>query len=85
MDDGTTEWVEVCFCITRLEEERPYWEAYFELLDVTDATGRATCKHETGREAWACTDCTCVRTLERSLEQHGTPFLAQLRTSSRSD
>jgi hypothetical protein len=29
-DDGTTRWVEVCFCGTPLDEERPYWEQYFE-------------------------------------------------------
>ena len=78
MPDGTTEWVEVCFCATPLEEERPYWEAFFELLTITDATDRATCKHETGREPWACTDCTCTRKLERTLERQGEPFLGWL-------
>lgn len=26
----TVQWVETCFCSTPLEEERPYWEEYFE-------------------------------------------------------
>jgi hypothetical protein len=29
-DDGTARWVEVCFCTAPLDEERPYWEQYFE-------------------------------------------------------
>ena len=29
--DGTVKWVETCFCATPLDEERPYWEAYFDL------------------------------------------------------
>jgi hypothetical protein len=78
MPDGTTHWVEVCFCATPLEEERPYWEAYFELLEITDATDRSACKHESGREPWACVDCHCARKLERALGRQGTPFLGSL-------
>ena len=37
--DGTVKWVEVCFCATPLDEERPYWERYFELTKVQDAHG----------------------------------------------
>ena len=40
--NGSLRWVEVCFCSTPLEEERPYWEEYFELLRVQDAHGRRT-------------------------------------------
>ena len=29
--NGTAHWVETCFCQTPLQEERPYWEKYFEL------------------------------------------------------
>lgn len=78
MPDGTTEWVEVCYCAIPLEEERPYWETYFDLLEITDASERAACKHETGREPWACTACNCAAKLERALKQQGRPFLAQL-------
>jgi len=35
--DGTTRWVEVCYCPTPLQEEREYWEQYFELTRVQDA------------------------------------------------
>ena len=27
-EDGVCAWVEVCFCATPLQEERPYWEEY---------------------------------------------------------
>ena len=30
--DGAATWVETCFCDPPLEEERPYWEEYFELI-----------------------------------------------------
>lgn len=30
LEDGTVCWVEICFCATPLNEERPYWEKYFE-------------------------------------------------------
>jgi hypothetical protein len=32
--DGTVKWVEVCYCATPLQEERPYWEEYFDLVKV---------------------------------------------------
>ena len=74
MPDGTVKWVETCFCRTPLEEERPYWEAYFDLLRVTDAHARSRCRHESGEESWACSTCDCTARLERVLEQTGTPF-----------
>jgi hypothetical protein len=33
--DETVRWVEVCYCPTPLQEERPYWEEYFELAKAT--------------------------------------------------
>ena len=39
--DGTARWVEVFYCPTPLQEERPYWEQYFELVKVQDAHDRA--------------------------------------------
>ena len=30
--DGSVKWMEVCYCTTPLDEERPYWQEYFELL-----------------------------------------------------
>jgi len=50
-------WVEVCYCPTPLEEERPYWEEFFELDKVQDAHDRRQCHDFNGREPWACGDC----------------------------
>ena len=78
-NDGVAHWVETCFCATPLEEERPYWEEYFELLSVKDAHSRKNCRHENGTELWACSDCDCTRRLEARLREKGTPFLRNLR------
>lgn len=80
--DGTAHWVEVCFCGTPLQEERPYWEEYFDLLSVQDAHARRNCRHENGAEPWACCDCDCTRKLEAKLQQTGTSFLEALRESA---
>jgi hypothetical protein len=77
--DGTAHWVETCFCATPLEEERPYWEKYFELLSVKDAHSRKNCRHENGTEYWACSNCDCTRRLEERLQQTGKPFLKTLK------
>ena len=74
LPDGRVKWVETCFCATALDEERPYWEAYFELLDVKDAHARSRCRHETGEQYWACSTCDCTVRLERALERQGRPF-----------
>src|SRR5688572_29675358 len=63
-EKGVVHWVETCFCATPLDEERPYWEKYFELLQVKDAHARRNCRDENGTEPWACTDCDCTRRLE---------------------
>src|SRR5260370_21507132 len=42
--DGSLRWVEVCFSDTPLDEERPYWENYFELVRVQDAHARPRCR-----------------------------------------
>jgi len=41
LPDGSVKWVETCFCSTPLDEERRYWECYFELLSVKDAHARS--------------------------------------------
>jgi hypothetical protein len=74
LDDGRVKWVETCFCATPLEEERPYWEAYFDLLSVKDAHARSRCRHENGTEPWACSDCDCTAKLEARLREQGAPF-----------
>lgn len=80
--DGTARWVEVCYCPTPLEEERPYWEEYFKLVKVQDAHRRANCRDENGTEPWACGDCDCTRRLEKRLAESGPHFLEQLRALS---
>ena len=74
LPDGRVRWVEVCFCSTPLAEERPYWEEYFELLQVKDAHARNRCRDANGGEAWACCDCDCTERLERWLSRQGQPF-----------
>jgi hypothetical protein len=72
--DGQVRWVETCFCATPLEEERPYWEAYFDLLNVKDAHARSKCRHENGTEYWACSSCDCTEKLEARLATQGERF-----------
>jgi hypothetical protein len=77
--DDTARWVEVCYCPTPLQEEREYWEQYFDLTQVQDAHDRSRCRDQNGTEAWACGDCDCTERLERKLEATGKPFLDALR------
>ena len=63
-NDGAVQWVEVCYCPTPLQEERPYWERYFDLLKVQDAHDRRRCRDENGTESWACDSCDCTVKLE---------------------
>src|SRR5580698_860434 len=76
--DGTARWVEVCYCPTPLQEERPYWEQYFELVKVQDAHDRAQCRDQNGSEPWACENCDSTERLERKLATIGDPFLETL-------
>jgi hypothetical protein len=82
-DDETVRWVEVCYCPTPLQEERPYWEEYFDLTRVQDAHDRRNCRDENGTEPWACGDCDCTARLEQKLTSTGTPFLVSLRAESK--
>jgi hypothetical protein len=75
--DGSVKWVETCFCATPLAEERPYWEAYFDLLSVKDAHARSRCRHESGEEYWACENCDCTAKLEQRLTSMGKVFRAR--------
>ena len=79
-EDGACTWVEVCFCATPLQEERPYWEEYFELVSIKDAHARKNCRDANGTEPWACCDCDCTRKLEERLQLVGDDFLNSLRT-----
>jgi hypothetical protein len=80
--DGTAHWVETCFCATPLQEERPYWEKYFDLLSVKDAHSRKNCRHENGTEPWACSNCDCTKRLEERLRETGESFLETLKKTS---
>jgi hypothetical protein len=73
--DETVRWVEVCYCPTPLQEERPYWEEYFELVKVQDAHDRRNCRDENGSEPWACGECDCTARLEERLKDTGKQFL----------
>jgi len=80
--DHSARWVEVCYCPTALQEERPYWEEYFELVKVQDAHDRRQCRDHNGSEPWACGDCDCTARLEEKLKTTGKPFLTLLRSST---
>jgi sugar phosphate isomerase/epimerase len=60
MEGGGVKWVEVCYCDDPLNEERPYWEEYFEIVSIKDAHNRANCRDLNGAEAWACGECDCT-------------------------
>jgi hypothetical protein len=72
--DGRVKWVETCFCATPLQEERPYWEEFFEFDSVKDAHARSRCRDESGTEPWACGNCDCTKRLEAWLCKQGTRF-----------
>ena len=77
--DGMAHWVETCFCTEPLQEERPYWEEYFELVSVKDAHNRRNCLDWNGTEAWACCNCDCTKRLEERLKAKGEGFLGKLK------
>lgn len=78
-EDGRVQWVEVCYCATPLEEEKAYWDQYFDLQKVQDAHARSRCRDENGTEPWSCGDCDCSARLEARLEQRGHSFLPALK------
>jgi hypothetical protein len=80
--DQTALWVEVCYCPAPLQEEKPYWEQYFDLTRVQDAHDRRKCRDENGTEPWACGDCDCTVRLEEKLRASGRSFLKELRTKA---
>ena len=82
LSDGLACWVEVCYCGTPLAEERPYWEEYFELVQVKNAHARDKCKDVNGQEYWACSSCDCTQRLEETMRSWGALFITELRTST---
>jgi hypothetical protein len=81
-EDGTVRWVEVCFCWTPLQEERAYWEEYFDLDRIQDAHDRRRCRDKNGTEPWACINCDCSAKLEKKLQSTGGGFLEMLRNAA---
>lgn len=79
--DGSIRWVEVCFCDIPLDEERPYWEEFFELVRVQDAHGRHLCRDLNGTEPWACSECDCTVRLEQRLAAGDRSFVEALRSA----
>jgi hypothetical protein len=79
VEQGKVKWVEVCFCAIPLEEERPYWETFFDLVRVQDAHSRMKCRDLNGAEPWACGECDCTNRLELKLAGQGESFLQELR------
>jgi hypothetical protein len=59
--DQTVRWVEICYCPTPLQEERPYWERYFDLAKVQDAHDRRKCRDENRSEPWGAAIATARR------------------------
>jgi hypothetical protein len=80
--DGSVRWVEICYCPVPLQEERPYWEEYFELTRIQDAHDRRKCRDADGSEPWACNECDCTKSLECKLAAKGESFLDHLRSVS---
>jgi hypothetical protein len=78
-ESGAVKWIEVCFCDVPLDEERPFWEEYFDLVRVQDAHHRDRCRDLNGSEAWACSDCDCTAKLERHLASQGKLFMDVLK------
>jgi hypothetical protein len=72
----------VCYCDVPLDEERPYWEEFFELVRVQDAHGRHRCRDLNGTEPWACCECDCTERLEARMSGWGEPFLDVLRRAA---
>lgn len=79
LQDGMVCWVEVCYCATPLEEEIPYWEEYFELVQIKNAHASDNCKDINGTEYWSCSTCDCTQRLEATMESWGDLFLTELR------
>jgi len=75
MADGTLCWVEVCFCATPLQEERPYWEEFVELLEIEHAVDSKECQDANGDERRACLQCVCTQGLEDEMLSWGKSFL----------
>ncbi len=77
LDDGTVCWIEICFCAVPLNEERPYWEEYFDIVSIQNAHDPKRCKDLSGKSKRACFECHCSRALEKEMLTWGTTFLKE--------
>lgn len=76
LEDGTVCWIEVCFCRTPLNEEKPCWEEYFENITVENARDPKFCQDANGELEWACLNCSCTKELEDKMLRWGKPFIS---------
>jgi hypothetical protein len=76
LDDGTVCWVEVCFCHSPLDEERPYWEKYFTDITIENARDPKYCQDANGERRRACLECSCTDALEEEMQSWGKPFIS---------
>jgi hypothetical protein len=76
LEDGTVCWIEICFCSTPLNEEKPYWEKYFENIKIENAQDPQYCQDSNGESKRACFDCSCTQELEEKMLTWGKPFIA---------
>ena len=82
LKNGLTCWLEICFCPEPLQEERPYWEEYFEITEIKNAHSREQCKDLDGTKPWACVDCDCTKRLETRMKEWGRFFIDTLPATS---
>jgi hypothetical protein len=78
LDDGTVCWIEICFCPTPLNEEMPYWEQYFDNIEIENAQDPKYCQDSNGELKRACFECSCTEDLEKKMLSWGKPFLADI-------
>jgi len=80
--DGIVHWVEACYCDTPLQNERSFWEQYFELISIKDALERNNCRDLTGTtDRTPCSKCDCTKRLEQRLQKRGESLLANLKST----
>jgi hypothetical protein len=75
LEDGTVCWIEICFCASPLNEEKPYWEEYFEDIIVENAQDPKFCQDSNGELKRACFECSCTDELEEKMLNWGMPFI----------
>ncbi len=75
LDDGTVCWIEICFCSIPLDEEKPYWEKYFENIIIEDAQNPKNCQDANGKQKRACFECSCTKKLEETMLSWGKSFI----------